>query len=105
MSGGIACKCSERNEPLIAKEGTNRPARLWRVMQRYCNHSAFNGYHYTASDYSSICCLRCGAHWRTKASFVGMLRNSDENDANIRPGTAGYREAMEAAGRQPWNGR
>lgn len=37
-------------------------------MQRLCNHSAFNGYHYTPSDYSSIRCMTCGWHWRTKAN-------------------------------------
>lgn len=49
MSGGVACCCSERKEPLgdPLDSTQNRPARLWRVMQRQCNHSAFNGRHYT----------------------------------------------------------
>ena len=46
-----ACKCSERKKP------ANR--RKWRILQYKCNHSAFNGWRYTRSDYSEITCLRC----------------------------------------------
>jgi hypothetical protein len=99
MSGGYACRCSERDEPLIAQPGANRPARLWRVMQRYCNHSAFSGYRYVPSRYSCIFCLRCGACWRTTASFVAYLADNTEDEINISPGRAGYQEAMIAAGR------
>lgn len=97
MSGGAACKCSERGEPF--ETGGNRAARLWRVMQRYCNHSAFNGGHYTPSDYSSICCLGCGAHWRTKSSYVGLLPDVKPEELNIAPGVVGHAEAMERFGR------
>lgn len=67
MSGGSACQCAEAKKPV--KE------RNWVVTQRKCNHSAFNGYHYTPSDYSSIKCLECGAIWRTKATYVSKLRD------------------------------
>lgn len=55
MSGGRACNCKPRNIE---------------VLQRKCNHSAFNGYRYTPSDYSLVRCLKCGAVWRTKAKYV-----------------------------------
>lgn len=47
----------------------------WRVIQRNCNHSAFNGYRETPSDYSSVTCLDCGRVWRTKAKYVDQLRD------------------------------
>jgi len=36
MSGGPACACSEKREPVAAVLGANRPGRLWRVVDRYC---------------------------------------------------------------------
>jgi hypothetical protein len=99
MSGGTACKCGEAQEPLSA--AGNRPARLWRVLQRHCNHSAFNGWRYTPSDYSSIACLRCGRCWRTKASYVAALPDIAETERQLCPGVAGYAEAMEGFGREP----
>lgn len=69
MSGGAACQCEERHKPMAQRE--------WYVVQRNCNHSAFNGYHRTYSDYSSISCAKCPGHWRTKASFVSRLRDLD----------------------------
>jgi hypothetical protein len=45
----------------------------WKVMQRYCNHSAFNGYRETPSAYSSVTCTGCGRVWRTKAKYVDQL--------------------------------
>lgn len=67
MSGDKACKCPERLRPLRSRH--------WRITQRYCNHSAFNGYHRTSSDYSAIVCAECNAHWRTKAAYVGALKD------------------------------
>ena len=55
MSQGSACRC--------------RPRRV-EVLQRKCNHSAFNGYHRTPSEYSSVACLSCHRTWRTKAAYV-----------------------------------
>jgi len=63
VSGGKACTCGNRE--------------AWRVHARRCNYSAFNGYRYTPSDYSSVECIRalggCGAWWRTKAAYVDKV--------------------------------
>lgn len=102
MSGGQTCGCAEKREPLTAPEGSNRPARLWRVVQHRCNHSAFNGYHYTPSKYSSITCLRCGRHWRTKASYADRLPLLDcDIEMNISAGYAAHERAMEDRGADP----
>lgn len=69
MSGGVFCRCDQRKVPLRQ--------RRWRVGQRRCNHSAFNGYRYTPSDYSSVHCLECGGWWRTKAAYVALLKDAD----------------------------
>lgn len=65
MSGGTSCQCAQRKLP--AGE------RRWVVVQRHCNHSAFNGYRQTYSDWSCLRCRECGALWRTKASYVHSL--------------------------------
>jgi hypothetical protein len=67
MSGGPVCKCGKRD--------------AWRVWRHRCNYSAFNGYRYTPSDYSLVCCEPerggCSALWRTKARYVdGLPRRS-----------------------------
>lgn len=67
MSAGVYCRCSERSVPL--------ERRRWVVVQRYCNHSAFNGYHETLSLWSSVRCLICWGIWRTKANYVPQLRD------------------------------
>lgn len=71
-AGGPACRNSE-----------HRP--FWRIADYRCNHSAFNGYHYTPSDYSAIVCqakaelgpcnerVQQNAWWRTKAAYVEQL--------------------------------
>lgn len=99
MSGGIACNCSERYEPLTVPEASNRPPRLWRVTAYRCNHSAFNGYHKTPSRYSAIKCLRCGAHWRTKAPYADRLPAIAVDEVEISSGYTGHKAAMEARGR------
>lgn len=67
MSGNVPCTCRE-------------PARRdhWRVSQYRCNHSAFNGYHETPSDYSTVVCERCRGFWRTKARYVEALQPEGE---------------------------
>lgn len=65
MSGGNACQCAEREKPLRE--------RAWVVLQRWCNHSAFNGYRYTPSEWSALMCRECHASWRTKAKYVDEL--------------------------------
>lgn len=49
-----------------------------RVVDRYCNYSAFNGYHRTPSDYSRVECQDCGTHWRTRAAWVAWTPDRDE---------------------------
>jgi len=53
----------------------NAPSYQWRVIDRNCNHSAFNGYRRTPSKYSTCECLTCGAVWRTKAHYVEFLED------------------------------
>lgn len=67
MSGGHFCECE--NKTLAAKVIN------WRVLQRQCNHSAFNGYHFTPSEWSSIVCLVCRHAWRTKSRYVSRLKD------------------------------
>lgn len=45
----------------------------WRVTQRNCNHSTFNGRKRTPSRYSEVQCLKCGRSWRTTAAYVRTL--------------------------------
>lgn len=65
MSEPFSCHCPERKRPVHE--------RRWRIWQYKCNHSAFNGYHYTPSQYSQVHCLACGATGRTKANYVNQL--------------------------------
>lgn len=63
-----ACRCPESKKPV--KE------RAWVVLQRKCNHSAFNGYRYTPSTRSAVRCPACNHAWRTSASYVDKLPNA-----------------------------
>lgn len=65
MSGDVICKCS--------------PRRLVVTMRNY-NRSAFNGYHWTPSDYSQVRCLTCGHFYRTKAKYVDGLPDATEQE-------------------------
>jgi hypothetical protein len=47
----------------------------WRVTVRNANYSAFNGGHRTPSAYSEVHCICCNRTWRTKAAYVGRLRD------------------------------
>jgi len=78
MAVSFSCKCAERKKP-VAK-------RAWRVMQRKCNHSAFNGYHWTPSDWSHVVCLSCRASGRTKAKYVDELRDVTDEELGISRG-------------------
>lgn len=69
MSVSFSCKCEERSKKLVQQ-------RNWVVIEYRCNYSAFNGYHYTSSDYSLVMCLTCGAIGRTKAKYVEDLKIS-----------------------------
>lgn len=67
MSQGISCKCGEHKKPVVNRN--------WFVLQRNCNFSAFNGYHYTRSDYSFVQCHSCGMGWRTRADYTAILKD------------------------------
>jgi hypothetical protein len=69
MSGGTVCTCIPRDR---AK---------WEVLQRRCNHSAFNGYRQTWSRYSSVRCTICGRCWRTMGAYVDDLPDQHEGKA------------------------
>lgn len=78
MAVSFGCKCPERKKPI--------EKRAWRVVQRQCNHSAFNGYHYTPSDWSHVVCLKCQATGRTKAGYVAQLRDITDEEYGIKRG-------------------
>lgn len=70
MSAGVACQVHGRE--------------WWAVSARWGNHSAFNGYRWTPSEYSEIVCLHPdpahrkdgshdGSRWRTKAAYADDL--------------------------------
>jgi hypothetical protein len=67
MAATFNCKCGERKKPIAERN--------WTVTQYKCHHSAFNGYRYTPSDYSTVVCnnLLCHGCGRTKAKFVDEL--------------------------------
>lgn len=69
MSVSFSCHCSERRKPVADRN--------WVVVQRKCNHSAFNGYHYTPSEYSTVWCNECHALGRTKAGYVDSLPDGE----------------------------
>lgn len=80
MSGGEACKCPERQKPIRE--------RLWECWDYKCNHSAFNGYHWTPSDYSAVFCTVCEKLWRTKAGWASEIhqgRDSAKKQAQEAP--------------------
>jgi hypothetical protein len=54
--------------------------RRWRVRDRNCHYSAFSGYHWTSSNYSSVQCFGCGRIWRTRAAYVDVLPNIRQRD-------------------------
>lgn len=48
------------------------------VLQRKCSYSAFNGYRYAPSEYSTVRCRRCGAVWRTRAKYVDAAPDAED---------------------------
>lgn len=66
MSAHTPCTC-----PGTRKERMKN----WQVVVYKANYSAFNGYAYTPSDYSQVCCTGtgCNGAWRTKAPYVNEL--------------------------------
>lgn len=83
MSVSFSCHCEERQKPVHERN--------WRVISRCCNHSAFNGYHYTFSDYSAVICLTCGISGRTKAAYVDKLKDWNSSKDTV-PGTIRNRD-------------
>ena len=67
MSVSFNCQCEERRKPI--------GERRWLVLDRNCHHSAFAGYQWTYSDYSTVSCEACGATGRTKAAYVAQLKD------------------------------
>jgi len=79
MSQTFWCQCDERQRP---------PAqRRWVVTHRKHHHSAFNAYHRTSSEYSTVVCLNCGAVGRTAAGYVAVLP-----DGEYDPGSGNYKK-------------
>lgn len=64
-----SCECPERKKPVHE--------RAWVIRRYKYNTSAFNGGHYTPSDYSDVECRSCGSIWRTKAGYVDHLKHMD----------------------------
>lgn len=67
MSTSFSYHCPERQKPITERN--------WGVMVRNGNYSAFNGYYFTPSDYSSVKCCSCNAFGRTKAKYVIQLQD------------------------------
>lgn len=65
MSKGIACSCSGPIEDRLKN---------WRIIQFKCNHSAFNGWKKTYSEYSSFRCMVCTNIWRSKSDYVFKVK-------------------------------
>lgn len=59
----------------------------WWIAAHRVNHSAFNGYHPTPSDYSEIRCAHpdCGRRWRTKAAYADALPGIPPAEQETRP--------------------
>lgn len=74
MSAHTPCTCPDRKKAM---------AEHWEVTQFMCNHSAFNGYHYTPSRYSHVICTApgCCGSWRTTAAYVVKLKQRAERAA------------------------
>lgn len=72
MSGGSACRVPSHRSG-------------WVVTARQRNYSAFNGYHYTPSDYSEVRCPACPARWRTSAAYVADVPDWDGEESLVVP--------------------
>lgn len=87
-----ACRCPERQRPFAADlpPGSNDRPRQWFVLRRNESESAFNGYRSQWSAKSSIQCRVCGAHWATKASWVGYLPDCEFFPEMVPPKVAPF---------------
>lgn len=77
MAVSFSCQCAERKKPVRERK--------WRVSKRNCHYSAFSGYHCTPSDYSTVWCLVCGVHGRTKAKYVDRLPDITDEEMGMVP--------------------
>lgn len=57
----------------------------WVVLARRGNRSAFNGYRWTPSAYSSVQCGTGGAVWRTRAAYVATLPDYTPTTVETNP--------------------
>ena len=62
MSYSLACKCPERDKPLLNRH--------WTLRNRHHHHSCFGGSVRRPSAYSTVECLVCRSAWRSKADFT-----------------------------------
>lgn len=62
----MMCHCDESRKRVVSN-------RNWGVSDYKSNHSAFNGYRSTSSNYSQVHCLSCRATWRSKGRYVDSL--------------------------------
>lgn len=76
MSGGLVCRCPERQKPITE--------RAWEVTVYKGNYSAFNGYRFTFSEYSEVVCNICLRRWRTKARYVYDLSVRQQEESHAR---------------------
>lgn len=90
MSVSFGCRCPERRKPV--------GQRRWVVIARRCNYSAFNGCHYTPSDWSEIYCLTCGALGRTKAAYVAGLLDAKPDLSEMTGPTTHCRDCGQKKG-------
>ena len=67
MSSSFGCNCGERKKPLALRN--------WVISQYRCNHSAYNGYRRTPSEWSRLTCRNehCDGCGRSKAAYVDDL--------------------------------
>lgn len=66
MAVTFNCECAERKKPV--------QERAWVVIQYRSHASAFAGYRWTYSQWSTVKCKACGRVGRTKAKFVELLQ-------------------------------
>lgn len=66
-----------RTHPQYHAGKCKAPSTDWFVTKYKHNRSAFNGYAYTPSAYSEVQCRGCRHSWRTKASYVEMLKHGE----------------------------
>ena len=68
MKTGKACRCHQRVCVHLSK-------RRWLVVTRNRTDQKNSYGSITFSEYSTVRCQQCGAAWRTKATYVGELKD------------------------------